>query len=68
MRPLIYIFAIVLFLGLMLGADFKTESIDTIKAAPKGCGYTIIEAGSAINCHGDTISVQRLHPEIAALR
>ncbi|HEY0656543.1 MAG TPA: hypothetical protein VGD65_25595 [Chryseosolibacter sp.] len=35
---------------------------------PRQCGYTIIEAGRALDCRGDTISIPKIHPEIMALQ
>jgi len=38
----------------MIGADFKSEN--QVVAVEKHCsGYTILEAGKGIDCHGDTV-------------
>jgi hypothetical protein len=69
MKHFSFILVIVILLITMLtGADFRTPKENVlIKAGPKGCGYTIIEAGRGINCNGDTIVINKIHPEIAAL-
>lgn len=44
----------------MMGADLKSEKV----AAPtlKHCsGYTVIEAGLGLDCHGDTVKLIKTH-------
>lgn len=41
---------------LMIGADFKSDNQSIV--IKKHCsGYTIIESGKGIDCHGDTVKL-----------
>jgi hypothetical protein len=44
---------------LMIGADFRTSAQKTVaEIENKHCvGYTIIEAGLGVDCHGDTVKL-----------
>lgn len=45
---------------IMMGADFKPQ--ETQAEVKMHCsGYTIIEAGLAVDCHGDTVKLIKKH-------
>ena len=67
MNKLIVTVSILLNLLLITAADFKSAPI-VISEVPKAplqkksnCGYTIIEFGKGIDCHGDTIKLARVN-------
>ncbi len=61
-------FTLVIMISLLFaGANFRSDNNESNTPDRKGCGYTLIEAGKAIDCKGDTIAVKRIHPEIAQL-
>ncbi len=55
---------VVMFCLLMAGADFIPSNYSSESIPKKNCGYTIIEAGTAVDCYGDTIVVKRVHPGV----
>jgi hypothetical protein len=68
MKRFSLITSVVMLVCVMLtGADFIIGDPTKSPSVPKQCGYTIIEAGKALNCHGDTITIERIHPGIIAL-
>ena len=43
---------------LMTGADFRKDVPQPVVEVKKHCtGYTIIEAGLGVDCHGDTVKL-----------
>jgi hypothetical protein len=63
MKRAAVILALLIVVGIMIGADIRKDS--TVQAAPnikkKPCyGYTIIEFGKGINCKGDTIKLEKV--------
>lgn len=39
----------------LIGADYKSKKVETPKPEKHCSGYTIIEAGLGVDCHGDTV-------------
>jgi hypothetical protein len=63
MKKIFVVFGIVLTLVILLGADIrrKKEANATQVFEKKPCyGYTIIEFGKGINCHGDTVKLSKV--------
>jgi hypothetical protein len=45
---------------MMMGADIRPEN--EVVVVEKHCsGYTIIEAGLGVDCHGDTVTLIKTH-------
>jgi hypothetical protein len=45
---------------MMMGADIRPEK--EVGVTEKHCkGYTIIEAGLGVDCHGDTVKLVKTH-------
>lgn len=44
----------------MMGADLKPEKV-TAPVMKHCSGYTVIEAGIGLDCHGDTVKLIRAH-------
>ncbi|MFZ6010716.1 MAG: hypothetical protein ACOYXT_10260 [Bacteroidota bacterium] len=57
------LFAVVLFVFVVLilnGLKLMASTIQPVEK--KSCvGYTVIEAGKGINCHGDTVALRKKH-------
>ena len=76
MKKVVVTLTVLILLVVMIGADIRrTEAqVQPVNAqAKKKCyGYTIIEFGKGINCHGDTINlvrvdgIQRMEKELAS--
>jgi hypothetical protein len=78
MRKVVVALTVMIMLVVLIGADIRrtdSSNAPTQKAAvpKKKCyGYTIIEYGKGINCHGDTINlvrvdgIQRMEKELAS--
>lgn len=63
MKKIFLLFSIVVMLVVLLGADIrrKKEALLTPEEDKKPCyGYTIIEFGKGINCHGDTVMLTKV--------
>ena len=62
MKKLICAFIIVVVLVGLSGADIRRNSnLSAISIPKKHCvGYTILEFGKAIDCHGDTILLKKI--------
>jgi hypothetical protein len=63
MKKIFLLFSIVLMLIILLGADIRRKK-EVRSATPpekKTCyGYTIIEFGKGLNCHGDTVALVKV--------
>ncbi len=78
MRKVVVALTVMMLLVVLIGADIRRTDVQNAPApkaevAKKKCyGYTIIEFGKGINCHGDTISlvrvdgIQRMEKEMAS--
>lgn len=77
MRKVVVALTVMTLSVVMIGADIRrtdTPPAQPVKAEPKKkCyGYTIIEFGKGVNCHGDTINlvrvdgIQRMENEVAS--
>jgi hypothetical protein len=77
MRKVVVALTVMTLSVVMIGADIRrtdTPQAQPVKAEPKKkCyGYTIIEFGKGVNCHGDTINlvrvdgIQRMENEVAS--
>ncbi len=43
---------------ILVGADFKEAKVQEVAEVKKHCaGYTVIEAGLGVDCHGDTVKL-----------
>jgi hypothetical protein len=63
MKKIFLLFSIVLMLVVLVGADIRREKEASLEAdvEKKPCyGYTIIEFGKGINCHGDTVKLEKM--------
>lgn len=63
MKKIFLLFSIVLMLVVLVGADIRREKESSREAEveKKPCyGYTIIEFGKGINCHGDTVKLEKM--------
>jgi hypothetical protein len=62
MKKVVVIPALLMVVVIMIGADMrKNAAALTVSAKKKPCyGYTIIEFGKGINCHGDTIKLEKV--------
>jgi hypothetical protein len=65
MKKLLFTASILLNLVWLMAADFKplpVEEAQSVKKTEKpACGYTIIEFGKGIDCHGDTIKLVKVN-------
>ncbi|MFZ6010870.1 MAG: hypothetical protein ACOYXT_11050 [Bacteroidota bacterium] len=63
MKKVFATFAILLFMAILSGADTRGHEDHFTRTAPrKKCiGYTIIEFGKGLDCHGDTVKLIRLN-------
>ena len=77
MKKVAVALTMLIMLVVLIGADIRrpeTPDAQTVKVdAKKKCyGYTIIEYGKGVNCHGDTINlvrvdgIQRMESEVAS--
>ena len=77
MRKVVVALTVMILLVVLIGADIRrtdTPNTQNVKVEPKKkCyGYTIIEYGKGVNCHGDTINlvrvdgIQRMEKELAS--
>jgi hypothetical protein len=46
---------------ILMGADFKQQVVSKPILKKHCVGYTIIEAGKGIDCHGDTVKLVKKH-------
>ena len=63
MKTIFLLFGLVLMLVTLLGADIrrKKEAIKPVTVEKAPCyGYTIIEFGKGVNCHGDTVKLVKV--------
>lgn len=62
MKKIFILFGMILTVILLVGADLRQQKTTTAAVAPKKpCfGYTIIEFGKGINCHGDTVKLTKV--------
>ncbi|HEX8038216.1 MAG TPA: hypothetical protein VF490_03675 [Chryseosolibacter sp.] len=63
MKTIFLLFGLVLMLVTLLGADIrrKKEATKPVVAEKAPCyGYTIIEFGKGVNCHGDTVKLVKV--------
>lgn len=63
MKKILLLFAIVLMLVALLGADIhgkKEGSLMTVVEKKPCYGYTIIEFGKGIDCDGDTVKLVKV--------
>jgi len=64
MKKLLWVPAVAMTLTLLIGADIhRPAKVETAAEEPKkACyGYTIIEYGKGIDCHGDTIRLVKIN-------
>lgn len=62
MKKIFLLFSVVLMLVILVGADIRRdkEAPREVEVKKKPCyGYTIIEFGKGINCHGDTVKLEK---------
>jgi hypothetical protein len=64
MKRILLTASVLVNLVLIISADFKNPALAELKpAAPKkeikSCGYRIVEFGKGIDCHGDTIRLEK---------
>ncbi len=63
MKTIFLLFGLVLMLVVLLGADIRRKEEASAKPVIEKTpcyGYTIIEFGKGINCHGDTIRLMKV--------
>lgn len=63
MKTIFVLFGLVLTLIVLLGADIRRNKEVAMVPAPEKLpcyGYTIIEFGKGINCHGDTVKLVKV--------
>jgi hypothetical protein len=63
MKKIVLLFAVVVVLVVLLGADIRRKKEARLGSAvpEKPCyGYTIIEFGKGINCNGDTVKLTKV--------
>lgn len=63
MKKVVLTLPVLVMLLALIGADIRGRETTTSATAPrKFCkGYTIIEFGKAIDCHGDTLRLVKVH-------
>lgn len=63
MKTIFLLFGVVLTLIVLLGADIRRDKEAAVMPAVEKLpcyGYTIIEFGKGINCHGDTVRLVKV--------
>ena len=62
MKKVFLLFGIVLMLVVLLGADIrrKKEASSSVIEKKPCYGYTIIEFGKGVDCHGDTVKLVKV--------
>ncbi len=55
MKTLLTLLTLLLILVVMIGASLQPEKERNTVRMQRDCGYTIIEFGKGLNCHGDTV-------------
>lgn len=63
MKKIFLLFSLVLAVVVLLGADIrrKKQASQTPVVEKKPCyGYTIIEFGKGVDCHGDTVKLEKI--------
>lgn len=70
MKKVLFIIALLLFAGLALGSRSTQGVVARKKTAsgPKCIGFTVIEAGKGVDCHGDTIRLVKVNGFYSAAR
>jgi len=65
MKKLIFAISVLTNLSLITAADFKSKPVIPVAVAPvkqkTTCGYTIVEFGKGVDCHGDTIKLAKVN-------
>jgi hypothetical protein len=63
MKKLVFAVLIIATLVALIGADIDRSNTPPIVSIPKKpCyGYTIIEFGKGIDCHGDTVKLEKVN-------
>jgi len=59
---------IVCLVALVAGADFAPALPETTQPKEDCVGYTVVEAGVGVNCHGDTIRLTKRYGYYEAVR
>jgi hypothetical protein len=65
MKRILLTASVLINLVLIISADFpkpavaESKPIEASQAKIKSCGYTILEYGKGIDCHGDTIQLAK---------
>ncbi len=60
MKTLVTILGLLLILLAMIGASLRAERDSQMTRSEVDCGYTIIEFGKGIDCHGDTVALVKV--------
>ncbi len=62
MKKIFVLFSLILTVILLVGADLRQQKdASPVVVTEKPCyGYTIIEFGKGINCHGDTVKLTKV--------
>lgn len=57
MKKVLVTISVLANLVLIMGANYpiKADKKSNMVKKASGCGYTIVEFGKGVNCHGDTI-------------
>lgn len=62
MKKILFTVSILANLLLITAADFKSRPDKFARAKKQSvCGYTIVEFGKGVDCHGDTIRLTRVN-------
>lgn len=62
MKKLLFTLSILLNLALLSAADFQDQrNAKSVLKKTSACGYTIVEFGKGVDCHGDTIMLKKIN-------